>query len=232
MVNVGRYSVDRAIVTTTLNALGLPNYDQAARILPVHMDSQSKVTRTFSFATSVRGAGTAAGHIITVTYQGRLSTTAIPDYQDGAGAQLPDTTTYGTDLSGRLVRGYERTNPGAPAPNRQPNAGVGGAASVAGEHDWTQTAITQYQIVESSDNTSDAARIGRANGCFSSSGDYLAWGPQHTAGQPGRDHRRWRNAGGRSNPILRRKRQTPREREYAIVCHIRQHPVRVKYRIA
>ena len=55
-------------VSTSLMALGLPNYDQAARILQFHLDKSVKGNRYIQFDTSVRALGIRPGDIITVTY--------------------------------------------------------------------------------------------------------------------------------------------------------------------
>jgi len=55
-------------VSSKLMALGLPNYDQAARILQFNLDKSVKGNRYIQFQTSVRALGIRPGDIITVTY--------------------------------------------------------------------------------------------------------------------------------------------------------------------
>lgn len=51
-----------------LTALGLPNFDQAARILRLHLEKSVRGNLFVDFETSVRGFGLAPGDLITVTY--------------------------------------------------------------------------------------------------------------------------------------------------------------------
>jgi putative tail protein len=55
-------------VSTSLMALGLPNYDQAARILQFNLDKSVKGNRYIQFDTSVKALGIRPGDVITVTY--------------------------------------------------------------------------------------------------------------------------------------------------------------------
>jgi len=55
-------------VTASLMALGLPNYDQAARILQFTLDKSISGNTYLQFDTSVKGFGIKPGDIITVTY--------------------------------------------------------------------------------------------------------------------------------------------------------------------
>ena len=56
-------------VTATLMALGLPDYDQAARILQFNLDKSVHGNTYIEFQTSVKAAGIRPGDLITVTYQ-------------------------------------------------------------------------------------------------------------------------------------------------------------------
>ena len=51
-----------------LTALGLPNFDQAARILRLHLEKSVRGNLYVDFETSVRGFGLAPGDLITLTY--------------------------------------------------------------------------------------------------------------------------------------------------------------------
>jgi hypothetical protein len=55
-------------VSTTLMALGIPNYDQAARILKFNLDKSVHGNKYIQFDTSVRAVGIRPGDLITVTY--------------------------------------------------------------------------------------------------------------------------------------------------------------------
>jgi hypothetical protein len=56
-------------ITTTLMALGIPNYDQAARILKFNLDRSVRGNTYIQFDTSVKAFGIRPGDLITVTYQ-------------------------------------------------------------------------------------------------------------------------------------------------------------------
>jgi hypothetical protein len=56
-------------VTATLMAIGLPDYDQAARILKFNLDKSLKGNRYIQFEASVQAFGIRPGDLITVTYQ-------------------------------------------------------------------------------------------------------------------------------------------------------------------
>jgi len=55
-------------ITAPLTALGLPNYDQAARILKFNLDKSIRGNTYVSFDSSVRAAGIRPGDVITLTY--------------------------------------------------------------------------------------------------------------------------------------------------------------------
>jgi hypothetical protein len=55
-------------VTQTLAALGIPNFDQAARILKLNLDRSVRGNTYVEFETSVRSFGIRPGDLITVTY--------------------------------------------------------------------------------------------------------------------------------------------------------------------
>jgi hypothetical protein len=55
-------------VAATLSAIGIPNYDQAARILKVSLDKSVRGNTYIEFETSVKAVGVRAGDLITVTY--------------------------------------------------------------------------------------------------------------------------------------------------------------------
>ena len=55
-------------VAATLSGSGLPNYDQAARILKLNLDKSVRGNTYVEFETSVKAFGIRAGDLITVTY--------------------------------------------------------------------------------------------------------------------------------------------------------------------
>jgi len=55
-------------VASTLTAMGLPNYDQASRILKLNLDKSLRGNTYIEFQTSVKGFGIQLGDLITVTY--------------------------------------------------------------------------------------------------------------------------------------------------------------------
>ena len=55
-------------VTQTLAALGIPNFDQAARMLKLNLDRSVRGNTYVEFETSVRSFGIRPGDLITVTY--------------------------------------------------------------------------------------------------------------------------------------------------------------------
>ncbi len=55
-------------ISATLGAIGLPNYDQAARILKLSLDKSLRGNTYVEFDTSVRCLGVRAGDLITLTY--------------------------------------------------------------------------------------------------------------------------------------------------------------------
>ena len=55
-------------VTTTLMALGLPHYDQAARVLKFNLDKSVRGNTYLEFETSIKAFGIRPGDLITITY--------------------------------------------------------------------------------------------------------------------------------------------------------------------
>lgn len=56
-------------ITTSLPALGLPNFDQASRILRLQLNKSIEGNLYVEFATSVRGFGLVPGDLIAITYE-------------------------------------------------------------------------------------------------------------------------------------------------------------------
>ena len=85
-------------------ALGLPNYDQAARILQFNLDKSIRGNTYIEFETSVKAFGIRPGDLITVTYQKEgftrqpfrvLKISPATNYRT-ARSQRKSTTTRGT----------------------------------------------------------------------------------------------------------------------------------------
>ena len=55
-------------VAATLSAIGIPNFDQAARILKLNLDRSVRGNTYVEFETSVKAFGVRPGDLITVTY--------------------------------------------------------------------------------------------------------------------------------------------------------------------
>jgi len=113
-------------VSTNLMALGLPNYDQAARILKFNLDRTVRGNTYIEFETSVRAFGIRPGDLIAVTYQKEglnrqpfrvLKISPATNYRTATiTGQLHDDLWY-ADSNGQTAS--------APVSNQQAKAGVG-----------------------------------------------------------------------------------------------------------
>jgi hypothetical protein len=56
-------------VTASFGALGIPNFDQAARVMQVQLNKSIEGCTLIDFETTVKGIGLAPGDLITITYQ-------------------------------------------------------------------------------------------------------------------------------------------------------------------
>jgi hypothetical protein len=56
------------VISVTLNAIGMPDYDQAARLLQLNLDKSLRGNTYIEFDASVRSLGIRPGDIITITY--------------------------------------------------------------------------------------------------------------------------------------------------------------------
>ncbi len=68
LVDVDDVLLTQREVTATFPGLGLPNFDQATRMLDLQLAKSTVGSTLVEFATTVRGAGLAPGDLITVTY--------------------------------------------------------------------------------------------------------------------------------------------------------------------
>jgi len=147
-------------VSKTLPALGLPHYDQAARILKFNLDKSVRGNTYIEFDTSVRAFGIRPGDLITVTYLKEglnrqplrvLRISPATNYRTSTiTAQIHDDAWY-SDTNGRV------TSPGGVT---QGNAGVGVPRPLIGAV-LDENGDVQFGVVEStitsSDNTVEAS---------------------------------------------------------------------------
>jgi hypothetical protein len=120
-------------VTTSLLALGLPNYDQAARILKFNLDRTIRGNTYIEFQTSAKALGIRPGDLIAITYQKEgfnrqpfrvLRISPATNYRTSTiTAQIHDDAWY-ADSNGQ--------NTSALGSNPHPNAGIGIPRPLAG----------------------------------------------------------------------------------------------------
>jgi len=143
------------VITTTLMALGIPNYDQAARISQFTLDKAVSGNAYIAFETSIKALGLRPGDIIAVTYlkEGFVRQKfRITKIAPGANYRI---TTITAQI--HLDEWYEDTNgqiPGGTGANRQPDSGVGVPRPLLGNI-IDSSGNPEYQIAESSSNSSD-----------------------------------------------------------------------------
>lgn len=157
MVDLDDIGVTGQLITTTLMALGIPNYDQAARILKFTLDKAIRGNTYVTFETSVKAVGLRPGDIITVTYL-KEGFTRQPFR---IVAIAPGTNYRTTKISAQIHQDewYEDTNgqmPGGTGARRQPDSGVSMPRPLLGSV-VDSSGNLQYQISESSSNASDGS---------------------------------------------------------------------------
>jgi hypothetical protein len=155
MVDANDVDLTGQVITSTLMALGIPNYDQAARILQFTLDKAIQGNTYITFETSVQALGLRPGDIITVTY-----------LKEGFERQpfrivkiAPGANYRTTKITGQIYEDewYLDTNgqiPGGTGARPQPGAGLGVPRPLLGDT-VDANGNLEYQITESSDNTSD-----------------------------------------------------------------------------
>ena len=141
-------------VSKTLPALGLPNYDQAARILKFNLDKSVRGNTYIEFDTSVKAFGIRPGDLITVTYLKEglnrqplrvLKISPATNYRTSTiTAQIHDDAWY-SDTNGQV------SSPGGVT---QGNAGVGVPRPLIGTV-LDDNGDVQFGVVESSTTSSD-----------------------------------------------------------------------------
>ena len=154
-VDVDDIQLTGQVITTTLMALGIPNYDQAARISQFTLDKAVSGNTYVTFDTSVKALGLRPGDIITVTYlkEGfERQPFRITKIAPGANYRI-------TTISAQIEQDewYEDTNgqiPGGTGASLQPNGGVGVPRPLLGNI-VDSSGNPEYQITESSSNSSD-----------------------------------------------------------------------------
>ena len=154
-VDVNDVQLTGQVVSTTLMALGLPNYDQAARISQFTLDKGIYGNTYVTFDTSIKALGLRPGDIITVTYlkEGfERQPFRVTKIAPGANyrittitAQIEDDTWY-LDTNGQI--------PGGAGAGLQPNSGVGVPRPLIGNV-VDGSGSPEYQITESSAGSSD-----------------------------------------------------------------------------
>jgi hypothetical protein len=154
-VDVDDIQLTGQIITTTLMALGIPNYDQAARISQFTLDKSISGNTYITFDTNVKALGLRPGDIIAVTY-----------LKEGFERQpfritkiAPGTNYRITTITAQVEQDewYADTNgqiPGATGATPQPGSGIGVPRPLLGNI-IDSSGDPEYQIVESSSNTSD-----------------------------------------------------------------------------
>ena len=138
-------------ISVSLNALGIPNFHQAARIIQLQLDKSMRGNTYVQFETSVRGVGLKPGDLITLTYlkEGHLRqpfrVTAVSpgvNYRTVViTAQIHDDE-WCSDLAGD-------SNPGT---RRQPNFELGLPRPLLGNI-LDEEGEPQFEIQESSDES-------------------------------------------------------------------------------
>ncbi len=155
MVDVGDIDLTGQIIGTTLMALGLPNYDQAARILRFTLDKAISGNTYVAFDTSVKALGLRPGDIIALTYlkEGfQRQPFRIVKITPGANYRVTKITAqihqdqWYTDTNGQI--------PGNTGGRPQPNSGIGVPRPLLGNA-VDPSGNLQYQISETSTNVTD-----------------------------------------------------------------------------
>ena len=144
-------------IATTLNAIGIPNYDQAGRILKLNLDKSVRGNTYIEFQTSVRSLGLRPGDLITVTYlkegfnrQPFRTLKIAPGINHRVTtitAQIHDDAWY-ADSNGQATS--------AAGGRRQSDAGMGVPRPLVGSV-VDQNGDLQFGVTEASDTTGDGS---------------------------------------------------------------------------
>ncbi|HUO27571.1 MAG TPA: phage tail protein [Bryobacteraceae bacterium] len=154
-VDVDDVQLSGQVIATTLKALGIPNYDQAARVSRFVLDKSVSGNTYVTFDTSVKALGLRPGDIIAVTYlkEGfEREPFRITKIAPGANYRITTITAqiqqdeWYLDTNGQI--------PGGTGASLQPNSGIGLPKPLLGNI-IDSYGNPEYQITESSSNTSD-----------------------------------------------------------------------------
>lgn len=155
LVDVNDTSLTGQVITSAATALGIPNYDQAARILKFTLDKSIQGNTYIELETSVKAFGLSPGDIITVTY-----------LKEGFERQPFRILKIAPAANYRITRivaqihqdsWYEDTNgqmPGDTGARRQPDVGVGLPRPLLGNV-VDADGNFEYDITENSSNSTD-----------------------------------------------------------------------------
>jgi hypothetical protein len=155
-------------VSTTLSALGVANYDQAARLLKFNLDRSVRGNSYVEFDTSVKSLGLRAGDLITVTY-----------LKEGLDRQLFRILKIAPGLNHRVTTitaqihddaWYEDTNgqlTSAPGGRRQTDAGLGVPKPLMGTV-LDENGDVQFGVEETAATNSDGTAETRLTVSFNS----------------------------------------------------------------
>ncbi len=155
MVDVDDIDLTGQVISSPMMALGIPNYDQAARILQFTLDKSIYGNTYISFETSVKALGLRPGDIVTVTY-----------LKEGFERQpfritkiAPSTNYRTTKITAQWHQDqwYDDTNgqiPGDSGTRRQPDSGVGMPRPLLGNI-IDASGSPAYEISENSNDASD-----------------------------------------------------------------------------
>jgi Putative phage tail protein len=156
-------------IATGLSSLGIPNFDQGARITKYNLDRSIQGNTYVDFETSVRGFGLRPGDLISFTYLKEGF-----ERQPFRVLKISPSLNYRTATITAQIHDdawYEDTNGTVPGefPGRQPAAGIGLPRPLLGTSIDSDGDI-QFEIVESSQVAADGSRVGELSVGFTPPG--------------------------------------------------------------
>jgi hypothetical protein len=153
-------------VAATLNAIGIANFDQAARVLKLRVDKSVRGNTYIEFDTSVKAFGVRAGDLITATYlKEGFNRQAFRVLKIAPGvnhrittitAQIHDDSWY-ADSNGQLGS--------APGGRRQSIAGIGVPRPLLGS-ELDDSGDVQFGVEESATTASDGTEVTNVRAAF------------------------------------------------------------------
>ena len=166
MIDTNDVGITGQEITAPITVLGIPNYDQAARILKFNLDRAIRGNTYIQFVTSVRALGLRPGDLITVTYlkegfsrQAFRILKIAPDinYRTSAiTAQIHDDAWY-DDTNGQV--------PGNSGARRQPGSEVGLPRPLIGTVTDANGNV-QFGVTETSTQAADGTPLIEATVAF------------------------------------------------------------------